>query len=149
MKGLAIKITSSGFNSPAQIMQKHLRQQNTSGFVYFSTDLAIDVDKSNEIDHVLFFNGRQQIFFLGDVEKILVNKKKKIRSTDENAFVPTDSALYSVPEYANERKRSWILIKNLRPVAQSQMNGWTTLNENIPVSSKIATPSRFTRFYFQ
>lgn len=146
--GLAIKLQANGFYSAQKIMEKHINKLRECGKVYFSTDVVVDKNLGDQVKVILFYNKKEWIFYLATVDKILVNKSIGVRQSKKNKFIPGDFDLYSVDEYKDQEKSTWILLTEIRRIDIEELNGWTTFRGGFSVIDQINTPGRFSRFYF-
>ncbi|MBO5426010.1 MAG: hypothetical protein J6A25_10915 [Lachnospiraceae bacterium] len=148
MNGIAMKVEKMGFKSAKKIMEDHITQAKKSGKVYFSTDVGIAEKFLRQIEVVFFYNVKEDMFYIGNVVRIEKRKIKGNRSTMDNAFIPEDSDMFSVLEYANEPRKTWILLENIRVIDKSKFSEWKTISDNITVAEKILQVGRYPRFYF-
>lgn len=148
MNGLAIKLEKWGFKTPEQIMEEHINHISKANAVYFSTDLAIDQKLCKQIDVALFYNVKSDIYYLCDVARIEKRKVKGNRSTMDNVFIPEDANVLSVPAYAEEPRKTWILLTRIERIDKSKLIDWNTLTESVSVAEKVNSTGRFNRFYF-
>lgn len=148
MNGLAFKVEGIGFQSGLSIMDEHIEILKSIGKVYFSTDISIAKTMIKGLDTMLFYNVREDFYYLCKVSKVEINKVVGERSTADNSFIPEDANKYSVPKYADEPKKTWILLDSIENIDFEMVSTWKTVNENMSVSEKIKIGGRFPRFYF-
>lgn len=116
VKGVALKIRSIGGNTAADIINFHYKVCCENEFTYFSTNIMCDEKRT--INQVLFF------FEHHSKRRYVLAEMKRLESK-QVPFIPTDSMKFSPKQYADEPKKSWFLISEMREVEQNVIDSYS------------------------
>lgn len=144
--GLALRVSAkSAFGAkashkllPSEIINKHWEIACSADMVAYSTNVPLDPKKSDEIEKVfLFANSKEEMFICRcDVVEILIGDKE---------WIPNIDAKYLVPEWENEAKKNWLILKNFKQIDIDTCE-YQLLNENIYLKEQMLKP-RFNTCY--
>lgn len=123
---------------PSSVVNRHWEIANKEGLAVFSTNVILDTKRWGKIDKlILFANSQSEIFLcVCDIVEILAK---------DNEWKPNIDEKFLVPEWKDEEKRTWIMVKNFKQLDIDTCE-YQLLNKDILLREQILKP-RFRSCY--
>lgn len=144
--GAAIRLSSSQGITPKDIINLHFSKAKESGSVLFSSDIPFSKSrKINELllvfNHVNKFSEMKEMYVLADVIET---------DFSSESFIHSETEIFSPEIFAEEPKRSWFKIKNIRVETNSLVESCAVHYDNGTNKSLIDVihQPRFNRCYY-
>ena len=140
LTGLAIRIIED--KKPEEIINYHYAKEIESSKVAFSSDLRVSNKQIGDLEKlILFFKSKddgKQVYVSADILDVISSKEP---------FIPTELKEYIPIPYRNDKKNTWILIKNITIINENELDNYID-KDGKPLVDALKAP-RFPRLYFK
>lgn len=138
--GLAVRIIES--KKPEEIINYHYAKEMESSKVALSSDLRVSKKRISDLEKlILFFKSKdddKQVYVSADILDVLSSKEP---------FIPTELKEYIPIPYYNDKKNTWLLIKNITIINENELDNYID-KDGTPLVDALKVP-RFPRLYFK
>ena len=141
---IALRVVDGAYGltvlSSDEIIKKHINKANSSGKVWYSTNILVNSKNIPYLKEILLFD--EQTAYSADIIRIEVDKVTKEK------IVPSSAEEYSDAIFASEPKNVWFLLTNFTKMTDEDLKDLIA-NDGISVYDKIKNPGRINRFYYR
>ena len=132
-------VEQDGFiHSPADIVQEHVSVAEQVGQVYYSTAISVNKKLLDSFKTVILFNPGSNLFVRAEIVKLRIGT---------HPFCPPDAKEWSPAAYAEEKKPTWLLLRNFKELRAEDLPD-DVLPDGVSVKQKLLMGKRFNRLYF-
>ena len=125
--------------NPVKVLNEHYKKCKENGYVAFSTNVAIDAKRINNLNEIIF------VCEVSNACVYYVKAKIDDIKKDKNEFFPMEWLKYMPYAYSNESKKTWLLLSDFTLMSASELKKVKT--KTAIVSNYVLNTKRWNRVY--